>query len=364
MNSFRRYSRLSVFIIAAGFICAGSMIQAGPLQPQDAETQVSASGGQDANQPAGTNTSKSYQNLFPDVVATVNGEPIPGRELERAVSSEMASMGNPEWKNLREDYRGNLVYSLISGLINSQLMYAEAVSNGIYVSDSEVQDEYQRISKSFKNDQEMKAFLADQNMSSDEMIENIHRALVVTKYVDEVIGSKLTVTLEEMKAFYSGNPDQFRYPDLVRTSHIQVDAGKNQEEDALARQRIDDLMARVSKGEDFAVLAQEHSTSPSAGRGGDIGYAAREMLPDEYAEAAFSLPVGESRIVKTQEGYFIVKVTGKKKEGMSTFDESKEQIAEFLKNEKTQKELQKRINQLRDAAEIEFLIPAGPPLEP
>ena len=363
MSSLQRFSRLSVLVIAAVCACLEPAIEAGPLQ-QDAGAQVSASGGQDTNQAAGTNVSKKYRNLFPDVVARVNGEEISGRELEEELSGEMAAMGNPEWKNLREDYRGNLVYNLVTGLINTKLMYEDAVTSGISVSDEEVQDEYLRVAKTFKNEEEMKAFLADQDLSTEKMIENIHRALLVSKYVDEVIGSKVAVTPEEMEKYYSDNPDQFRHPDVVRTSHILVPAGKNQEEDTLAKQRIEDLMARVTKGEDFALLAREHSSSPSASRGGDIGYASRDMLPAEYAEAAFSLPIGEARIVKTQQGYFIVKVTGKKKEGKATFEEAEDQLAEYLKNEKVQQELHRKINQLRDAADIEILIPSGVPLEP
>jgi peptidyl-prolyl cis-trans isomerase C len=325
---------------------------------------VSISGGQDINSATDMNISQKYRGLFPDVVATVNGESISGFELEKAVSSEMAAIGNPEWKNLRNDYRGNLVYNLITSLINTKLMYAEAVAGGVYVSDSEVQDEYLKLVQTFRDDKEMKAFLAEQNITSDKMIENIHQAMVVSKYVDEVISSTITVTPEELKQYYADHPDEFRHPDLVRTSHIQAATGKSTEEDALALKRLEELMARVEKGEDFAALAREHSISPSADRGGDIGYASRDMLPPKYAEAAFALPIGGTRIVDTQEGLFLLKVTGKRKEGKSTFEEAKDQLAEFLRNEKTQRELQKKINKLRDAAEIEILIPAGVPLEP
>ena len=104
--------------------------------------------------------------------------------------------------------------------------------------------------------------------------------------------------------------------------------------------------------------------SPSASQGGDIGYASREMMPAEYADTVFSLPVGETRTVRTPEAFFIVKVTGKKKAGKSTLEDSREQLTEFLLNEKTQKELHKIINRLRNEAEIEILIPAGALLEP
>ncbi len=364
VSSFRRFLGVSVLFTITGFICPGSVTPAGPLLPEDDETPNSLSAAPDKNPAAATRAAKKYDNLFPDVVATVNGQPISGRDLEKSIGMEMESIGSPEWKNLREDYRGNLVYNLVTGLINSKLIYDEAVANGTSVTDAEVQDEYLRVAKTFKNDEEMNAFLADQNIDSEKMVENIHQSLLISKYVDGSIRRTITVTPAEIEKYYSDNPDQFRHPDLVRTSHIMIEAGKNQKEDALARQRIDGLMARLGKGEDFAALARENSIGPTASQGGDIGYASREMLPAEYAEVAFSIPVGEIQTVKTQEGYFIVKVTGKKKAGKSTLDESKEQLTEFLINEKTQQEMQKKINRLRNEADIEILIPAGTPLNP
>ena len=46
--------------------------------------------------------------LFPALVARVNGKAVSGRDLEQRVQSELASIGNPAWENLREDYRQEL----------------------------------------------------------------------------------------------------------------------------------------------------------------------------------------------------------------------------------------------------------------
>lgn len=364
MSSFKRFINTSVLFIMTGCIGYVSAVQAGPPPQEKAGTQASAPGAQDTGQASAPGESGKYRNLFPDVVATVNGEPISGRDLEKAVSSELSSIGNPDWKHLREDYRGNLVYNLITGLINTKLLYAEAVASGTAVTDAEVQDEYLRATKTFGSDEELKAFLVEQDLDSNKMIENIHQSLLIAKYVDENIKSRVTVTPEELEKYYADNPDQFQHPDLVRTSHIMIETGKTQAEDELAQKRIDDLMARLGKGEDFAALAREYSKSPSAPQGGDIGLASRDMLPAEYAEVAFATPVGEIREVHMPQGHFIVKVTEKKKAGKSTLEQSKDQLTEFLANEKTQIELQKTINRLRNEAEIEILIPAGVLLEP
>jgi parvulin-like peptidyl-prolyl isomerase len=166
-----------------------------------------------------------------------------------------------------------------------------------------------------------------------------------------------------MAKYYSSHPTEFQHPDIVRTSHILIQpAGDAPEQDTLAKQRAEAILARVKKGEDFAKLAKENSVDGSASQGGDVGFSSKDSLAPDYAEAAFSLPVGGVKLIKTAYGYHILKVTDKKKEGLSTLEESKDQLTAFLKDQKSQSELAKLVNKLRDEAKVEIVIPAGQPL--
>ena len=302
--------------------------------------------------------------IFPAVVARIDGEPVLGRDLEVIVHRELAPIGNPEWKNLREDYRGQLTLAALNALINSKLVYREAVAAGIKATDAEVQAEVKKISDSFDSDADMNTALADQLMDRPMLEEELYQRLVVNKYIQEKITKNIVVTPEEVTKFYTENPNQFHHAALVRTSHILILSGKTAEQDSLAKQRAQSILERVKKGEDFAKLAKEYSMDSSASRGGDIGFNSKESLSPEYADAAFSLPVGGVKIVKSEYGYHIIKVTDKKEEGLSTLDEIREQLRQFLVNQKAQAEQTKLINQLREKANVEFLIPAGQPLQP
>jgi peptidyl-prolyl cis-trans isomerase C len=346
-----RFLNTSLLFLAAGLVCIQTVMQAEPLL-------------QDARPAVKVNSGKSYENIFPEVVARINGVPIAGLELARSIRGELEQIGSPDWESLREDYRGTLVYNSITGLINTKLIYDEAVASGTKVTDAEVQEEFLQIAKTFQNDKAMDEFLAAQNIDRDTMVKNIHKSMTVSKYIDGTVAKDVSVTPEQMAAYYKENPDAFRHPDIARTSHILIQTGADLKKNELAKQRIESLLARVEKGEDFAALAKEHSMSPSAAQGGDIGFVDREGLPPQYADAAFSLPIGGAKIVETEDGYFIVKVTDRKKEGLATLEEVKPALAEFLMNQKKQIELTKKINQLRDRAKIEILIPAGAPLNP
>jgi peptidyl-prolyl cis-trans isomerase C len=359
-------------IFLSGFL----ILSAGLCFPQTqtktaAKTAPAASApapAQDAKpQPAGEDEipSATSNAIFPAVVARVNGKAILGRDLEELIRRELTSIGNPEWKNLREDYRGQLTLAELTVLINSKLLYQKAVASGTKVTDAEVQAELQKIAKNYPTDAEFNSALASQNTDRATLEKSLYETLTMSRFVDETINKKVAVTQEELSKYYTTNATQFNHPDIVRTSHILIKpAGDTPQQDAIAKERAEALLARVKKGEDFAKLARENSVDNSASQGGDIGFSSKDGLAPEYAEAAFSLPVGGVKLTRTQYGYHVIKVTDRKKEGLATLEEVKQELTDFLKNQKAQTELNKLVNELRNAAKIDILIPAGQPLNP
>ncbi len=75
-------------------------------------------------------------------------------------------------------------------------------------------------------------------------------------------------------------------------------------------EKCQDLMNRISAGEDFAALASEHSSCPSGRSGGALGtFGPGQMVP-EFDQVVFSADVGTVQgPVKTQFGYHLLEVT-------------------------------------------------------
>ena len=353
------------------FACAGvcfpqTAAKTQPAAPQEAKPAADASAKPQSAQAGAEEVPPAAPDaLFPAVVARINGKSVLGRDLERYVRRQLIPIGNPVWKNLREEYRGQLVAEGLASLINTRLLYEKAIAVGVKVADADVQTEFQKIAKNFKSDAEMNIALASEMTDRATLEKDLYESLVVAKYLEENINKTITINPEEVAKYYSSHPDEFQHPDIVRTSHVLIQpAGDTPEQDALAKKRAEDILSRANKGEDFAKLAKENSMDSSASRGGDIGFASKPDLAGEYAEAAFSLPVGGVKLVRTPAGYHVVKVTEKKMEGLSTLEEVKPQLTSFMKNEKARAELAKVVNQLRDQAKIEILIPSGQPLKP
>ena len=296
--------------------------------------------------------------MFPEVVARVNGQPLTGQDLESAIRRELASIGNPEWGALRVEYRNELVYSGVTSLINSRLLYEKAVSSGTRATDAEVDAEMQAIAKNYSNDAELNAALAKQFLNRDSLKQRLEQDLTTAKYLNSLTDA-IAVTSEEISKTYAENPELFAHPDLIRASHILLRSDEKPELDAQVKERAENLLARAKKGEDFAKLAKENSVDSTASEGGDIGYAAKEGLDADFSGAVFSMSVGEIRLVKTTYGYHVVKLTDKKKEGVAPLEDVRESLANAIKMQKAQTELQNTIAQLQEQAKIEILISPG-----
>ena len=119
-------------------------------------------------------------------------------------------------------------------------------------------------------------------------------------------------------------------------------------------------LARIKAGEDFAKVATELSKDP-AGDGGDLGWFTKDRMVPEFADAAFKLEPGQvSDPVKSQFGWHIIKVEGKRMKTFPPFEQVKDQAARFV----AQKAQTALITSLRDKAKIERFAEEAKPAEP
>jgi peptidyl-prolyl cis-trans isomerase C len=300
--------------------------------------------------------------LYPAVVARVNGKAVLGRDLEQRVRAELATIGNPSWKDLRDDYKNEVTARLLAQLIGDELMYQKATAGGVVASAAETQAEFDKVAKTYPSDAALNAELANRGMDRKGLSRELARNLVVQKYISDNITKKIVIAPAEIADYYSKHPDEFKHPELFRTSHILIGVpqGATPDQDKTAKQRADALLERAKKGEDFAKLAKENSTDPSASNGGDIGLAELGELEPSYEGAALKLKVGElSGVVKTSYGYHVIKLTDHKLAGTAPLEEIKAQLTDFLKNQKEDEEVTKLVKTLQSQAKIEILIAVG-----
>jgi peptidyl-prolyl cis-trans isomerase D len=177
--------------------------------------------------------------------------------------------------------------------------------------------------------------------------ETVHAEYLVLRAAD--LASQVTVTPEEVRAFYDHNPQRWGQAERRRASHILITsgAGGSAPDKAQARKLAESVLAKVrANPADFAKLAKEFSKDPgSAQKGGDLGWFGRGMMVKPFEDAAFSLKDGDtSGLVETEFGLHIIRVTGLEAAHTKTFDEVKSQIEDELR----QKAAEKRFSEVAE----------------
>jgi foldase protein PrsA len=165
---------------------------------------------------------------------------------------------------------------------------------------------------------------------------DIQNYIMFDRYLDATLASKIDVSEEE----------------LASVRHILLmTQGKSDAEKEEIRKKMEGILARAKKGEDFAVLAKEYTEDPgSKDKGGLYENFPKGQMVKPFEDAAFSLPIGEiSDIVETRYGYHILKIVDRKK--MKSFEQPDPELEQQLKSKKKQDAYQEYIKKLKEEQE-------------
>lgn len=184
----------------------------------------------------------------------------------------------------------------------------------------------------------------DKDKEYIDLVEKFKKDALLEILLKREVEDKAKVEDSELKTYYDSHQEEFRQNEEVRASHILVKT------EAEAK----DVLKKLKGGADFSKLAAELSLDPgSAKNGGDIGYFGRGKMIPEFEGAAFKLKQGElSEPVRTQFGYHIIKITGRKHGQLVEYDKVKEIIHQRMVREKQKKVFEEWVAGLRKGANI------------
>ncbi len=163
---------------------------------------------------------------------------------------------------------------------------------------------------------------------------------------------KAAVTDAEMHKVYDEAVKEMGQEKEVHARHILIRAKAGDEKaSAAAKAKIEAIIARLKKGEDFATVAKETTEDPSGkSNGGDLGYFTKDQMVPDFSKVAFALKKGEiSGPVKTEFGWHVIKVEDSRTKPPPKFGEVKAQIQNYVMR-KAQADL---VTKLRAQAKIE-----------
>jgi len=301
----------------------------------------------------------------PQVAATVNGEEISMQELEQFAGVRNVLMqilqSNQEFGTvlIQTEAGQNVITEFrkykLDQLVTSKLLIQEAKSRGIEVSEEEKNNIFDQQVNALKqqnnlNDEQFQRAIQQQGFESldqykDMFMENNMDGFLVNKLRDQVI-SDISISDAEAEEYYNNNKSQYQVKEQKKVSHILFDDQAKAEE----------ILTEINNGADFAEMAKEHSTGPTAENGGDLGFvtADEQGLDKTFRDAAMQLEVGEvtSESVETQFGYHIIKVTDQKEASTKEFADVKDDIKSQLSSQKENQAWSDFVQRLREEAEI------------
>jgi peptidyl-prolyl cis-trans isomerase C len=221
------------------------------------------------------------------VVATVNGAQIHKSDVEAA------------YETLPQQYRQMpleaIFEPLLDRVIDSRLLLAEADERNL-AEEPEVQAEIEQAR------------------------ENVLRDSLVEQAIEQGTSE------ERLRAAYDSMKSQPGFAsDETRASHILLASEAEAQE----------VLKQLKGGADFAALAKEKSTDPSAKtNAGDLGYFKRDQMVPEFAEAAFTIEPGTvgKAPVKSQFGWHVIRVEDRR-QTVPSFEEKQPELREQLARE-------------------------------
>ncbi|WP_460150744.1 SurA N-terminal domain-containing protein [Pseudomonas sp. S3_A03] len=195
-------------------------------------------------------------------------------------------------------------------------------------------------------DDEVKAYYdqhAKEFMTPDQVVID-YLELKKSSFFDQV-----SVKDDELQAAYE--KETANLAEQRRAAHILIEVNDKVTE-AQAKAKIEEIQARLAKGEKFEALAKEFSQDPgSANNGGDLGFAGPGVYDPDFETALYALKQDQvSAPVRSTFGWHLIKLLGVEAPQVPTFASLKDKLTRELKAQQVEQRFVEATKQLEDAA--------------
>ena len=334
-------------------------------------------------------------------VATVNGTPIMNSEYQKIIDTtmEVYKKQNPALLENQDNVTA-IKEEVLNQMIIEQLLLQAAKEQNIKVKDSEVNENVIEIKKRFEKDENgktlsekeaQKAFNAElkkEGLTYKQFEQRIKDQLAVKKMIDAVAREKAKAPTKEqteqlyddIRVLMKGNETEIKKLSRERLTlaaplaakltqltaeqiklspiFIKVDKNATQANWKLKEKEAKDIKKQITSGKITFVEAIEKYSNDKASlaTGGEM-ILIKGLMPKEFDEKVFNIKVGAiSDPIKTDDGYYIIKVNEKKAQKDFTYKDIEPELAQFLTATEMQKANLDYLASLKDKAEIKVMV--------
>lgn len=292
--------------------------------------------------------------LLDRIVAVVNKDVITWSELYKTMEYEATDKirGLNEQDRLKIFKDNEKIF--LEQLIDQKLQVQEAKRLGYEVTKEEINEAIENIKNKYSlTDNEFEASIKKEGMTFEEYKEKLSEQILISKFLNRQIRSKIVISDEEIKRYIELNKDKFDNSDSFRIRQIFFKKPLRDEDRIKVEEKARVIIQKLNEGEDFSSLAKEFSEDPSSKIGGDLGLIKKNILANEFIKVLSQLEVGQvSEPFWTDNGLHIIKL--EEKFTAKSNEQIKEDIRQQLLEIKFAEKYRDYIKSLREKARIDI----------
>jgi peptidyl-prolyl cis-trans isomerase SurA len=327
----------------------------------------------DPSASSGSPRAASRGEIIEQVLVKVNGDIITKTDLEarqiEALRRKMGSQIDP--KSLQNDaaLRKALLEitpGILVDAIDELIVVQLGREKGYRLSDEQFKGWLENLRKeqNLQDDQKFQAALRQEGMTIDDLRKNVERQFLINRVQQDEVGSKLSITEEEARQYYTQHRSEFVEPATVTLREIMIEvptttqggeAGVSVGAMDEAEKEATAVRARVAAGEDFGKVAAEVSDSASKANGGLIGPFALNDVSDALRKTLEPMKPGDiTQPIRTGKGFQILKLETKTESRVQPFESVRDLVADRVYASRQQSEMKKFLARARSRALIEW----------
>jgi len=303
--------------------------------------------------------------ILEQVLVKVNGDIITKTDLEQRQIATLRQKDptlRPDDDAALQKALAEITPAVIVDAVDELLILQRGRELGYAMSNEQFDSIVDNIKKENKleDEDQFQAALKQEGMTIADLRKQLERTMIVQRVQQTEVMSKLQVTDAELKIYYDSHRETFTTKPQMTLREILVsvptsDRGVNVGLEEEAKAKAEDIRKRLVAGEPFARLAADLSDSPSKANGGLVGPITMDVLAPEFQQALKDLKVGDlTPVMRTGRGFQVVKLETMETATVKPFDESKDEIADRIANEKRRGEFTKFLEKLRGQAIIDW----------
>ena len=247
------------------------------------------------------------------IAAVVDDDVITWTELNRRVETISQQLAQ---NNTPLPPRDILERQILDRLILEQLQLKRAEQMGIQVDDENLNRVIANIARENRLSlEEFRNALARDGIDFAFFREQIRNEILMSRLRTSQVDNRVNVTPQEVEAFLETQKGQLERNTEFHLYHIlvTVPGSASPEQVQEARNKAEDVLAKLRQGADFQQMAVSYSSGQQALEGGDLGWRRAAQLPTLFADEVLGMQPGQvSKLIRSSSGFHILKLAEKR----------------------------------------------------